>query len=838
MLFSSRFRSLLRNYMSLRGALFIGVALVLIMSFLAHSDSMFVSKAQMPMSVDPVQMANGIEYRQQIPYQKGELRAFQIRFGTNARINRGTLKVSLLHGSTELQSWNINTSHLPDCAYRKFDMAAPFEMDPSASYFIVLSDTYAGANNIAFFTSDDANRIEYAGRVMAGKSFSVFFEVSDNAQKAFYKKIIAAFLLVTALATGLLVNPRDIKVSSYIFLLVCGLLCFRMLDYNLFQNLAKTVYITDPQKSQKYDTIKPQESKKYSAYLSYMHFDTLKIYLEGDNRENIHVRLTDDEGTSYADRDIRKWDIAGDGRAEKTAVSISFPEQLPPGQYNVEIKNTGTEPLRLSVRDKGELNFSTSVSTFLSGKIALCIIGILFLYVIVIFTVSSHSDLSVEKWFLLTVTPLAIVYMILFTPWSQPDTTAHMYATYRLSNKLLGYHERDVWKGREEDAEFLRYVWGHDPNPSLKSYAGIAENAHLVCGKTDIVNLPGAEPRMKFYSAFNYLPQVIGITLGRLLHLSTVASVYLGRMLILLLYIMTMYRNISKIPAGKWIFATIVMFPMALMMSSAVSYDAMVIISSLSFIACIFRLRKERSRSVYIETAIWCFIAGAVKGGGYVLMLLPLSFMIFDRSHVKRSIHQIIGLIEIGAFSVLLFDRLIPSSLGFQFGTDGNSRLTAGYALHEPLHYLDMALNSYSTYFDLLTINTAGSHLAWLEWTLPLAAVSMFMLIGGVQAIFEKDDMELRKSYKWIGIAVIFIGLISIPAMLLSWTEAGSRRVEGMQGRYFLPLVPVFYFLITKYSLHVSAPGNYGWILKRGIIWMTALSSVFVYYLMTIYLTR
>ena len=431
-----------------------------------------------------------------------------------------------------------------------------------------------------------------------------------------------------------------------------------------------------------------------------------------------------------------------------------------------------------------------------------------------------------------------MIYLILFTPWSQPDTTAHMYATYRLSNKLLGYHERDVWKGREEDAEFLRYVWGQDPNPSLKSYAGIAENAHLVCGKTNIVNLPGAEPRMNFYSAFNYLPQVLGITIGRLMHISTVASVYLGRIFILLLYIMAMYRNISKIPAGKWIFATIALFPMALMMSSAVSYDAMVIISSLSFIACIFRLRKERSRSLYIETAIWCFIAGAVKGGGYVLMLLPLSFMIFDRNHVKRSIHQIIGLIEIGAFSVLLFDRLIPSSLGFQFGTDGNSRMTAGYALHEPLHYLDMALNSYSTYFDLLTINTAGTHLAWLEWTLPLAAVSLFMLIGGIQAIFEKDDMELRKSYKWIGIAVIFIGLLSIPAMLLSWTEAGSRRVEGMQGRYFLPLVPVFYFLITKYSLQVKAQGNYVWILRKGIIWMTALSCVFVYYLMTLYLTR
>ena len=149
-----------------------------------------------------------------------------------------------------------------------------------------------------------------------------------------------------------------------------------------------------------------------------------------------------------------------------------------------------------------------------------------------------------------------------------------------------------------------------------------------------------------------------------------------------------------------------------------------------------------------------------------------------------------------------------------------------------------MALNSYLTYFDGLAFNAAGASLAIVEWTLPAILVILFAIIGGVLAVFEKDDIALCAAHKWIFILVIIIGLSATPAMLLSWTNAGSVRVEGLQGRYFLPLVPLFYYIQTKFSLYTPGKNNSALIIRKGILWMSVMSCVFVYYIMTLYLTR
>lgn len=832
----------MNNYLSLKGALFVGICVLLMLSFLTHLDSIFIVKTDLPMAVDPVGMENNIEYRQQIPYQKGELNAFQIKFGTYERSNKGILNVSLRCDNKELQSWRIDTVKLVDNAFKKFLIDEPVLMDPSESYFIVLKDHFVGQNNnIAVYTSNDANKIEFNGNTLKGKSFSAIYEVSNPTKRDSIKKSIFLVLMLAVLVSVPFVNLKKIKVIHYVFLTVCGILCFRVFDYNLFQNLSKTEYVADWKQSQKVDTIESHTNKHYSVNLDYLHFDTFKIFIEGDVLEskNAHVKFVKNDGTSYFDRAVNQSDISGDGRSGKTSINISNPDKFSPGVYQLEIDNFGSNQLKISLQDNGDLNFALSDHTFLAAKIALFVVLILIIYcAFILIWVFSSGSLAAEQWFLITVVPFALIYMVLFTPLSQNDTGAHMYATYRWTNKLFGYSENNVWTGRKEDAEFLKH-FGLDFYPALKSYSGITDYLHFWCEEPEIVDLPSREPRMNFYSFFNYLPQILGLTIGRLLNFSTIVSIYLGRLLIMLFYIGVMYRNIKKIPCGKWIIATTSLLPMSLEMCGAVSYDAMVIISSLSFISCIFRMLKEQSKWVYMETVFWLFVAGSVKGGGYALILLPLSFVLLAEKPLKWNIFKVVSLIVIGAFSVLLFDKILPAKLGFQFGSDSNYNLTAGYALHEPLRYIDMAMSSYLTYLDVLSINVGGTRLAWGgDSTIPAACVVLFMIVGGIQSIFEKDDVKLKKMYKWIFFSIIVIGLLSIPAMLLSWTNVDSHRIEGLQGRYFLPFLPLFYYLQTKFSLYTPEKNNQQIIARNGIVWMSILSCMFVYYIMTLYLTR
>jgi len=834
----------LKHYLSLKGMLYVGTFFILLMSFIGHLDSLSYCKTSHPMVVEPVGMENNVEYRQRVPYQEGDITAFELNFGTYRRSNKGVLKVSMLRDSHELQSWEIDTANLSDNAYQKFNFTNPVRMNRANSYFIVLKNQFYGQNNIIFYVTNNVNStnyIEFNGKDVVNKSLAVSYIKTYSeliSESGLYKKAFAIFLFVLVLVMSLFVDPRNIKALNYLLLLVIGILCIRALDYNLFQHVAQTANIKEWQKSESVDTISQHTAKKYSINYSRA-FDTLKIYFEGDRKENIHIKLLDKDGTIFINQALNPQDIIKDARSGKNLITIDQQKKFQPGSYIVEIYNDGTDDVEVSTLQDGQLNFGVSVNTFLACKIMMIIIAILLVYFAIMFVwICSGKNFTVENWFLLTAIPIATIYLILFNPLSQNDTDTHMSATYRLSNKLLGYSESDEWKGRKEDAEFLSN-FGIDMSPSLRTYADIIYHFHLKCENSEIVDLPNPQPRMNFYSFFNYLPQAIGFTLGRLLNLGTVLSIYLGRILILALYIFVIYRNIKKIPIGKWIIATVALLPMSLMMSSALSYDAMVIISSLSFITCVFRLLKDQSVCLYLESLVWAFIAGAVKGGGYVVMLIPLTFLLFHYSKMKRCVYQICGLAIVGLFSVLLFDKILPASLGFQFGLIGGGAMAAAYAIHEPMQYLDMAMATYLTEFDTLSINVGGMRLAWGgEQTIPAAVVVLFMLVGGIQSVFEKDEIRLRETDRWILIFIVVIGILAIPAMLLSNTPVGFFRSFGVQGRYFLPLLPILYYVLTKFSLHTPDKSNYVQIMQKGSVCLSVLVVFEVYYIMSLYMTR
>lgn len=476
--------------------------------------------------------------------------------------------------------------------------------------------------------------------------------------------------------------------------------------------------------------------------------------------------------------------------------------------------------------------------TYLARTIALTITVIMTIYLALVI-VMLQTKVTVEKWFLITIIPLSIIYLMLFTPWAAPDTDSHMNAIYRFSNMLMGKSGEDLWTGRAEDAALFADDWKrlYEADPSIENYERVIKNFHAECLNSETVALPLKEKKMTFYSPLSYFPQILGLTLGRILNLSALFSVYLARIFILVFYIIVIFRDIKNIPAGKWIIAIAALLPVSLMMAGSVSYDAMAIISALSFISCVVRLiENNKSKPLYFETMFWAFMLGAVKGGGY-LILLPLALLLFDRKNKIRSMIGVSGLITAGLFSVLLFDVLLAPVTGFQFHQKTAENLSFSFAFHEPLKYFDMVMSTYLSQFDELTAGAGGIYMGWLDRVFPVAVMVLFMLVGGIESIFEHDRINLTNIHKAIMICCIIIGLLFTPAMLLRETSADSHIIIGLQGRYFLPILPLVFFVLTKFSLHDPEKNNKE-ITGKGIMWLSVVLCMFIYYLMTMYLTR
>ena len=556
-------------------------------------------------------------------------------------------------------------------------------------------------------------------------------------------------------------------------------------------------------------------------------------------------------------------------------------------------------------------------------------------------TVASRSEgpagASALRFFMISVIPLSIIYLILLLPWSAPDSGSHIMAVNRFTNILTGAGQDHEWDARADDAvlfptEEERQL---ERNPQMKDYAETYLGGRTGAQDRTLTQI-GSDEKMVFYSPVNYLPQILGFTLARLLGLGTVPMFFLARILTLIVYIAACAHAVRTTPVGRSIFAAIGLLPVSLMIGSSISYDMMVLISTLCFTASVLRAAEEgggitrnqassvrknaaasrdgigdrrRTGMAVIESAVWAAVIGSVKGGGY-LLLLPLVLLLLPRAGKETAyqgagsrengfqktgsremisddpyapgassgklsgslaeslqgdpedpvrpgrpahpamrtgdtLKRILPILLAGAISALIFDVILPAGSLFQFGGDINGKMAFSYALTHPAAYLAMMMKAYITNADSLVFGIAGSRLAFAEPTIPDLVIAGLLLCTGAMALAEKDRLSLTRRDKTIFQIIIAALVLTMPAMLLSWTSEGSDMIIGLQGRYYLPVLPLILLACTK-------PSPYGKTAGRQDSDQTArrqtdrsfirafclLSCLCVYYMMRLYLTR
>ena len=238
-----------------------------------------------------------------------------------------------------------------------------------------------------------------------------------------------------------------------------------------------------------------------------------------------------------------------------------------------------------------------------------------------------------EKIFLCLAVPFGIC-MLLFLSNSAYDEERHFSTVYHYSNVLLGLADNDeefrltMRQGDvpEIDNKVEGNTGGRIINAQAQDFWKKLQKINQPAGVRTPVMVELSNNRIVTDSTMiEYLPEVIGITIGRLLKFNAFWLELTGKLFIFVFYICVCYYAIKVSPVMKLGMAFVASLPMSIYQATGYSYDGFTFAVGLLVFALIMRLwNGSIKRKEWLVLAISVFVLGFCKGGVYLSFLLLL----------------------------------------------------------------------------------------------------------------------------------------------------------------------------------------------------------------------
>ena len=304
-----------------------------------------------------------------------------------------------------------------------------------------------------------------------------------------------------------------------------------------------------------------------------------------------------------------------------------------------------------------------------------------------------------------------------------------------------------------------------------------------------------------------YLPGAIGFSAARLLGRNMITMVMTARWFNLLACIMIMFLAIRRMPYGGAAMAVIGLFPKTLQMMASCSYDGMIIAGTFLFVSLC--LQAAFGDDLCIADLLGLILAGlyvaACKGGAY-LPVLGLALLIpaarsGSGAKMRRFWLTVTGGVLGGA--VLLFAGKYVFRLLSMFGREsGKATIAAGtktlYTLSDfirsPGKLVRIYLSTIAVRTDGLIGELVGKNLSQ-RWFIVYFFIGL-VLLGILRGYSTDRELSEREDSNHVRIPgriwLLFLTAMSTAliflSMLLAFTTKGSTYIDGLQGRYFLPI--------------------------------------------------
>ncbi|MDR3053750.1 MAG: DUF2142 domain-containing protein, partial [Coriobacteriales bacterium] len=303
-------------------------------------------------------------------------------------------------------------------------------------------------------------------------------------------------------------------------------------------------------------------------------------------------------------------------------------------------------------------------------------------------------------------------------------------------------------------------------------------------------------PRMQY--PYQYAPQIVGVSIAHFFDLGQVPTYYLGRLFSFAFFVACLYLIIKRAPF-KTLFCLLGLVPLILGTAGSFSYDTFITSAIFVFTAYVLHLAFVKEKVGKRDVAI--LLISFALFAPLKMIYFPLLFLILliPRQKWRRPRTRTLALVGAacaGAF-VMLVDAAgliaLASNMGNATSFNEQRNLeTYNYGIMLEHPFLFIKLMGMSI-LDNITGPLQGTrYLLILGADMPLWTaifIGVVLLKGTSTDLAENNHPVSLMQKRVIACVCAVIYLLSIVAFI-PYTETGAATVQGLQGRYYLPLFP------------------------------------------------
>ena len=411
------------------------------------------------------------------------------------------------------------------------------------------------------------------------------------------------------------------------------------------------------------------------------------------------------------------------------------------------------------------------------------------------------KKLPLEKQFLVVAILIGLLFILVLPPGQSPDEGGHFLRAYGVSDGYFIAKEMGgggVGSPIPIEADFLLKQAGWQKGEGGTYGRVLSEITRSPSGeKTELTY-----NTLAVYNFVCYIPQAVAIFIGRALGFSVLAMAYLAEIFNFIVWVLLIYFAIKIIPRFKTFLLFIALLPIMIQEATSMAPDALTIGLGIFMIAYVVHIafRKRRLLKNW-EKVILVLIAIVISLCKIVYLPMVFLYLILpvDCFGTKKRKWIFVG----GVIMLAIVINLVWLFVSFGYiletnpGVDAKGQMID--VLGNPLYYSGVILHTFGEYLLRWINEFLGMSLGAMDFRLSSLYFVMSFAIMVILLVQRGETLKMTLFQRCVIVSVfIAVCLLICTSLYVQWTARGNPIIEGIQGRYFLPIVLLIPLMLCK----------------------------------------